>query len=114
MADPTRCGAGTLRRAALQSCAMNPDKPARAPNTPTATSSDYSRGQLTHEQIAQRAEKIWTDRVRPSGKDETIWFEAEAQLKAEADSRPVSGTPSRPYVDEPAKQLRSRTKVQDP
>ena len=93
---------------------MNPDKPVHAKNIPTSTSSDVSRGQVSHEQIARRAEKLWADRNRPAGQDEAIWFEAEAQLKAEAESRPVSGTPSRPYVDEPAQQLRSRTKVQDP
>src|SRR5437763_133295 len=93
---------------------MNPDKPVQAGNVPTPTSGDQTRGQITHEQIARRAEKLWTERDRPSGQDEAIWFEAEAQLKAEAESRPVAGTPSRPYVDEPAQQLRSRTKARDP
>lgn len=93
---------------------MNRDKPVHADNVPTRTDTDYSRGQVTHEQIARRAEKIWRDRNQPGGQDEAIWLEAEAELKAEAESRPVSGTESRPYVDEPGKQLSSRTKVQDP
>ncbi len=93
---------------------MNLDKPVQAANVPTQTSANFSRGQVSHEQIAQRAEKIWHERHQPSGSDEAIWFEAEAQLKAEAESRPVAGTESRPYVDEPAQQLRSRTKTQDP
>src|SRR3954463_15647884 len=93
---------------------MNPDKPVQAANVPTPTSGDYSRGQVAHEQIAARAQKLWRDRGSPSGQDETIWLEAEAQLKGEAESKPVSGTDSRPYVDEPAKQLKTRTKTQDP
>jgi hypothetical protein len=93
---------------------MNPDKPVHANNVPTATTGDYSRGQVTQDQIRSRAEKLWRERSQPSGQDEAIWFEAEAQLKAESEARPVAGTPSRPYVDEPATQLKSRTKVQDP
>ena len=38
---------------------------------------------LTHEQIAERAEAIWIQRGRPSGEDESIWYEAESQLKQE-------------------------------
>jgi hypothetical protein len=93
---------------------MNPDKPVQAHNVPTHTEGDYSRGQVSHEQIARRAEQLWRERGQPSGRDEQIWFEAEAALKAEAESRPVAGTDSRPFVDEPARQMRSRTKVQDP
>jgi len=93
---------------------MNPDKPVHAQNVPTPTEPSLTRGQIPHEQIARRAEQLWRDRRQPTGQDETIWLEAEAQLKAEAESRPVSGTDSRPYVDEPGKQLSSRTKVQDP
>jgi len=38
---------------------------------------------LTHEQIARRARAIWEAKGRPTGQDERIWHEAEAQLKAE-------------------------------
>ena len=93
---------------------MNPDKPVRAHNVPTRTEADFSRGQVPHEQVARRAEQLWRERGQPSGRDEQIWFEAEAALKAEAESRPVAGTESRPYVDEPGRPVRSRTKVQDP
>jgi hypothetical protein len=89
---------------------MNPDKPVRANNIPTS----QPRRQIPHEQIAARAEKLWRQRNCPAGSDDAIWLEAESQLQAEAEARPVAGTESRPYVDEPAKQLRSRTKVQDP
>lgn len=89
---------------------MNPDKPVHAENTPT----QQPRRQIPHEQIAARAEKIWRARNCPAGSDDAIWLEAESQLQGEAEARPVAGTPSRPYVDEPAKQLKSRTKVQDP
>ncbi len=93
---------------------MNPDKPVEAHNVPTNTTSDYSRGQSSPDQIAQRAEKLRRERGSPGGQDEAIRLEAEAQLKAEAESKPVSGTDARPYVDEPATQLRTRTKTQDP
>lgn len=93
---------------------MNPDKPVHAANVPTPTSADFTRGQISRDEISRRAEKIWRERNQPSGSDDAIWLEAEAQLKGEAESRPVSGTESRPYTDEPAQQLRSRTKTQDP
>lgn len=92
--------------------AMHPNKPVHAENIPTPT--ERLRRQVPHEEIAQRAEKLWRERSCPAGSDEAIWLEAESQLKAEAESQPVSGTASRPYVDEPAAQLRPRTKTQDP
>lgn len=89
---------------------MNPDKPVQANNVPT----QQPRQQVSHEQIAARAKRIWEQRQCPSGCDDAIWLEAESQLQAEGEARPVSGTPSRPYIDEPGVQLSSRTKVQDP
>lgn len=90
--------------------AMNADKPVHADNVPT----QQPRQQVPREQIVARAEKLWRERSCPVGNDEAIWLEAESQLMSEAEAAPVSGTPSRPYVDEPAAQLRPRTKVQDP
>jgi hypothetical protein len=92
---------------------MNPDKPVHARNVPTRTDGTNARGQLSHEQIAHRAEKLWHERSQPAGQDEAIWLEAEAQLKAEAESKPVAGTPSRPYTDEPAQPVRSKSKSRD-
>src|SRR4051812_32822728 len=91
---------------------MNPDKPVQAKNVPTPT--ERPRRQFLHEEIARRAEKIWHERNRPSGSDQAIWLEAESQLQAEAESKPVAGTASRPYVDEPAKPVRAQTKGRDP
>lgn len=91
---------------------MHPDKPVHADNVPSPANRE--RDQVPHEEIARRAEKIWRERNQPAGQDEAIWLEAENQLKAEAESRPVAGTESRPYVDEPATQVRTRTKTQDP
>jgi hypothetical protein len=91
---------------------MNPDKPVHAANHPTST--EHPRRKVAHETIAQRAEQMWRERGSPSGQDEAIWLEAEAQLQAEADSRPVAGTESRPYTDEPAKPVRRQTKSRDP
>ena len=91
---------------------MHPDKPVHADNVPTRTAD--TRRNISHEQIVQRAEKLWSERSCPAGSDEAIWLEAESQLKAEAESRPVAGTEARPYVDEPGTQLKTRTKTQDP
>jgi hypothetical protein len=93
---------------------MKPDKPVEADNQPTPTPTNQARGAVSHEQIAQRAEKLWRERSCPAGNDQAIWLEAESQLKAELESRPVSGTESRPYADESAQPTRARTKVQDP
>lgn len=90
------------------------NKPVHARNVPTDAAPDNSRGQVSREQIAQRAEKLWRERSCPAGSDDAIWLEAESQLKAEADSKPVAGTPARPYVDEPGTPVRSRTKSRDP
>jgi len=94
--------------------AMNPDKPVEAKNVPTPTPPTLTRGQFTSEQINQRVEQLRRAGKSGDTADATLRLEAESQLKAESESRPVSGTDSRPYVDEPGKQLNSRTKVQDP
>ena len=38
---------------------------------------------ITHEQIAERARRIWEQHGRPQGEDEQNWREAERQLKNE-------------------------------
>jgi hypothetical protein len=92
--------------------AMNPDKPVHAANVPTPT--ERPRRQFLHEEIARRAEKLWHERGEPSGQDQAIWLEAESLLEAEAEAKPVAGTPSRPYVDEPANPVRNKSKSRDP
>jgi len=42
-----------------------------------------SNANLTYQQIADRAKKIWQQKGCPSGQDEKNWLEAEAQLKKE-------------------------------
>jgi len=37
----------------------------------------------THDQIAQRAQEIWTRHGCPPGEDRENWFEAEAELRRE-------------------------------
>ena len=91
---------------------MNPEKPVHAANVPTPT--ERPRRQVLHEEIARRAKRLWEERGQPGGMDDAIWLEAESQLQAEAESRPVSGTESRPYVDEPAQRVRPQTKSRDP
>jgi hypothetical protein len=34
----------------------------------------------THEQVSRRAQQLWENGGRPSGRDEEIWLEAERQL----------------------------------
>jgi hypothetical protein len=89
---------------------MNPAKPVHADNHPTP----HPQQPFTRDQIARRAEQLWRERNCPAGSDEAIWLEAESQLLAEAETQPVSGTPSRPYQPEPGVPVRNRTKVQDP
>jgi hypothetical protein len=91
---------------------MNPEKTVHAENVPTVT--DRPRRSIAHDEIARRAEQLWRERGQPSGQDEAIWLEAESQLQSEAEARPVSGTESHPYTDEPAKPLRQQTKSRDP
>jgi hypothetical protein len=38
---------------------------------------------ITHQQIEERAKKIWQQKGCPMGQDEKNWLEAEAQLKKE-------------------------------
>ena len=66
-------------------------------------------------EMRRNVRRAWcgSGRNRPSGIDEAIWFEAENQLQAEAESRPVGGTASRPYVNEPAKPGRPQTRSRD-
>ena len=90
--------------------AMNADKPVHADNVPTPTGP--FRGQVPPEEIARHAEKLLQERDRPNGSDEARQ-ETESQLNGEAESRPVSGTASRPYVKEPAQPIRSKTKSRD-
>jgi hypothetical protein len=89
---------------------MNPDKPVHAANVPTP----QPRRQIPREEIARRAEQLWHERNRPTDSDEAIWLEAESQLQAEAEAKPVAGTTSRPYTDEPATRVRPNTKSRDP
>src|SRR5581483_10372906 len=72
------------------------------------------RRQIPHEEISRRAEQLWRERGSPVGLDEAIWLEAESQLQAQAESRPVSGTAARPNTDEPAQPVRQNTKSRDP
>ncbi|MEN6424045.1 MAG: DUF2934 domain-containing protein [Phycisphaerales bacterium] len=39
---------------------------------------------LGHDQIAERAKRLWQQRGCPQGQDEFIWHEAERQLKRES------------------------------
>ena len=59
-------------------------KPVAAKNTVrTRPSAAVSSSALTHEQISDRARKIWQAKGCPQGQDEANWKEAEAQLKKE-------------------------------
>lgn len=90
---------------------MNPDKPVQANNVPTPT--NRPRRQISHEQIVERAEKLWRDRGSPSGQDEAIWLEAESQLQSEAEAKPVAGTPARATTTEAAPPVARPTKSRD-
>lgn len=93
---------------------MKGNKPVEAANVPTPVGGTISRGQVSHDEIARRAANLWRERGYPAGQDNAIWLDAEAELKAAADSKPVSGTAARPYVDEPAQPVRARSRSKDP
>jgi hypothetical protein len=73
------------------------------------SSSSMNPSSLSHDQITERARKIWEDYGRPGGRDEEIWLEAERQLSASGASTPKVGaraidTPTAPILSEkPAK-----------
>jgi hypothetical protein len=78
------------------------------------TPTEAPRRQIPREEISRRAEQLWHERNCPTGCDDQIWLEAESELQARAESQPVSGTESRPNIDEPAIPVRRNTKTQDP
>lgn len=41
---------------------------------------------IHHEQIAQRAHRLWEQAGRPDGRDVEFWLQAEAVLRAEQES----------------------------
>jgi hypothetical protein len=78
---------------------MDSDKPTHADNRPTPD-----------------PQRKFPREAVPAGdaSDPTRRLEAESKLQAEAESRPVSGTTSRPYRDEKAVPVRPRTRTRDP
>jgi hypothetical protein len=57
---------------------------------------------LTHEEISRRAQELWEQYGRPTGRDEDIWLEAERQL------RTTTATSSSPAA-RPAERLNDGT-----
>lgn len=50
----------------------------------------------SHEDVAQRAYKLWQDAGSPDGRDTEMWFEAEHQLTAEQEKgERKNGSPSK-------------------
>lgn len=56
---------------------------ATAPRPTTTAAPSTKAGAPSYEQIAQRAQEIWTKKGCLPGQDEQNWLEAERQLKAE-------------------------------
>jgi hypothetical protein len=74
---------------------------------------------LSHDQITERARKIWEDYGRPEGRDEEIWLEAERQLSPPAASTPKIAaraieTPTAPILSEKPAKPASPTKPAEP
>lgn len=75
---------------------------------PTSGSTGSATGpQIKHDQIADRARRLWMERGSPGGRDLEHWLDAERQLREEMAGRPPAGasgkTPS--DVDEAEKRL---------
>jgi hypothetical protein len=65
------------------------------------TNSPARKGELpppTHEQIMQRAHRLWIEAGRPEGRDREHWLEAERQLRNPS-SRQASDTESYEEVE---------------
>jgi hypothetical protein len=57
-----------------------PKKPIAMPAKPAVPVARAVRTP-THDEISERARKLWEAKGCPAGQDEEIWLEAEAQLK---------------------------------
>ena len=69
------------------------------------SSSNQGKVELSHEQIAERARKLWMERGSPGGRDLEHWLEAEKQLRQEAQpGRSAPGSRDRD-LDEAEKRL---------
>lgn len=70
---------------AASSAGAKPKKTAGAtsPSAPSApVAPPIPPRPLTHEEISARARQIWEQRGRPEGQDQSIWHEAERQLRS--------------------------------
>jgi hypothetical protein len=54
---------------------------ALAPAPATSVKTAPSPKLFTHEEISERARQVWEARGRPDGQDDSIWFEAEKELR---------------------------------
>lgn len=61
---------------------------------PTSTSTFGNTQTPTHEQISRRAQELWEQYGRPSGRDDDIWLEAERQLRTPVTSPSATSTAS--------------------
>ena len=48
---------------------------------------------ITHEQIAERARKLWQERGQPHGRDVEHWLDAERELRGESSGAKNLGKP---------------------
>jgi len=64
-----------------------PPPASRSQGAGVATAPRPATAGPTHEQIARRAREIWLAKGCPVGQDTQNWLEAEAQLRAQRESR---------------------------
>jgi hypothetical protein len=65
------------------------------------TSTTFGNTQApTHENISRRAQELWEQYGRPSGRDEDIWLEAERQLRAPTSPSPSAATTPAERLDD--------------
>jgi Protein of unknown function (DUF2934) len=58
---------------------------ARDEDVPAVHVAEANGSMLSHEQVANRAYKLWEAQGKPDGVDRKNWYEAERQLRAETE-----------------------------
>lgn len=71
-------------------------------NESTSSLSTANRAQPTHEEISHRAQELWENYGRPSGRDEEIWLEAERALQMTPPDAAQAAPATAPLDEAPA------------
>jgi hypothetical protein len=87
---PSSGNAPKLGQSSAQSAPASSSRvvPLKQNHSKSGSSQDQGRRGPTHDEIADRAKKLWAEHGRVPGSDQANWLEAEAQLKEEMGIKP--------------------------